>query len=1200
MEKYKYFKIQNNILRKHRIQSKDIPPKIEMNIPIKSNKLEYFPIESDKSKADGHTIYLVTEESIYNNENEKNDFGQTTDERNPIQINKVKIPNDNVDFSEQKSIEIQITNPKYNYSTNNQKISKHNSIKIQKNLEKENYEINSIYNNNARKKNIIYKIQNNNLNINNYSNIDNNPINLDVFNNENTNQINEENQKIYKYNNYKNFNGICKTPMYRKKIKFKKYDEIDKNITNIKDNNPINNDKKENNTKTKSEIFNKFNELQKNRNIAKEEKDNIRSEEKISLTEIKKEENNNNNEIKEKNCLSNENSLQDIFTTTNLGLLNLSLNEINHSIDSLYKSLDFVQSNIVEDLNNSKIMGKNFLDGMKNQERKNSLKKAMARYNRFRSLGKLEKKKKKNLDNSPKSPNLGNEVILNNEKKEENIKEKKIEEKIEYDVKVKEFDNEEKKEENKISNIEEEENENEFSFNSELKKFEKKNNLKNIAKEANNTNKDNISNEKENIEENKDNVNDDKKIYNNNDNTNNSINILNEDSNNNVFENKIDTFVKQEEIEKEEKKENNIIEKEKDEDKDNIQEEEKLLKESIKSKNKNKNEKKFIKQEINSSKDSSIVKKQEEIVLNKNENNSGNNIINNSINININNESINNDKIKSQNKFIPINNIKYKTNLRPGFFIRKVVREEHYYVDENGKEKIFQVKHEYINNEDKKKMKTKNPYKKKYINMDTFLNANNTSLNSTLVKEQDNENIKMENNINKDIDFNNIFRNNESFDEKIIRKEKREQNKPRPEIIMTKNNQIFNNFNLNENIINDNICNTIENNHRKNIIYNQYKTQNTNYNNGYKVNYNSKIKENRNVFNLNENKIMNKKVYQKVEPNITNNNLKKEKEKENPIIINRSKYLENKTRLMKPILKKDYFNNFQYSTKELNNNNLTLQLNSNTLGNTNTIEESANNLNTLNNIDSYIKVNKIDKFKRMKTEQNLKKIKKKNTNNNTINTINANTNYINSRKKRESSKNHAYHEINLSNINKDRIKLSSNSLSHFYPSETNDELNTSNNTNKYSITTNTSERNNIIKYSTNSFNKNSKKYIELYNNYKEKNLSNKGSSSRLFMSYRLNNKISKNENLQNDLNISNRGNHRYYESKSTKKDKKFNEIYDDYNKKKYNYKELQRNNLESMNNKEKNEKYFYSYCDIKNNNNHNTEKKFKRTAQYYN
>ena len=136
IEKYKYYKIQNNLLRKQRIKNKDIPPKIEMNIPIKSNNFEYFPIESDKSKAGGHTIYLVTEESIYNNENEKNDFTQTTDEINPIQMEKVQNPNDNGDFLEQKSIEIQINNSKIN----NQIISKNknNSIKNHKQNPSEN------------------------------------------------------------------------------------------------------------------------------------------------------------------------------------------------------------------------------------------------------------------------------------------------------------------------------------------------------------------------------------------------------------------------------------------------------------------------------------------------------------------------------------------------------------------------------------------------------------------------------------------------------------------------------------------------------------------------------------------------------------------------------------------------------------------------------------------------------------------------------------------------------------------------------------------------------------------------------------------------------------------------------------------------------------------------------------------------------
>ena len=1240
IEKYKFYKIQNNLIRKHKLQNKNNQQKIEINIPLKSNKLEYFPIESDKSKTDGHTIYLVTEESDYN-ESEKNDYIQNTNQIKQIPIKKTRKLNEHDEFFKQKSIEIQINKQENKILTNNSKKFKNTYNNINNNInnidvsENQSYEINSIYNNN-KTQNIIYKMQNNNLNTNTNSNIDNEPINLDIFNPINTKQVYEENQNKnknkYNHNNFDILNNSSKTPMYRKKIKFKKFYENNKNennsiisgksgnnenIKNKTNNTNINNTINTHDIKTKSEIFNKFTELQKNRNTTKEEKDNMRKEEKISLTEVKKEDNNNinknTNNIKGKNCISNENSLQDLFSSNNLNILNRSLDEINHNIDSLYKSLDFVQNKIVEDLNSSKIMEKNFLDGIKNPERKNSLKNAMEKYNRFRSLGKLEKKKNKIFGNSPKSPKLGDGKEINNGIKET----KPIEEQIEIDVNVKEFDNEQKKEENKISNIEEDENENEFSFNSELKKFEKKNNLENIAKETNNIdlNKEINSNDNENINEQIgekiiDNINtkidDNNKINDNhededdiinynisnnikdnikddniNSNNNIDINIINNNLNNNIIDNKSEIIINQNEFEKEEKEEikNSTVE----EILDNENIEQNIL---LKKLNKKESPKKFI-QEISSPEDNNIDKKQDEIILNKNENNSGNNIINNSINININNESLNKNKIDPQSKFIPINNIKYKTNLKPGFFIRKVVREEHYYVDENGKAKILQVKQEYINNEDKKIMKMKYPYKKKYINLGAYLNMNNTSLNSTLNKEKENDEIKIQNKMNTDI--NNIFLNNESFDEKN-NYEKIFKNNPKP--IMTKNREIFTKFNLNDNIYNNNI----ENNRNQNIFYDQYKTSENNSNYKNKIDTNNTLKENKNIFNLNENKIIDKRVNRKITaPNILTNNINKiniKREKENHTLINHTKNLENKTRLIKPTLKNDYFNNYQYATKALNNSNITFHLNSNTLGNNDTIEETNKNVNTLNNIDSYIKVNKVDKFKRMKTEQNLKKLKKINPHNSTVN-----TNSMNNRKNRESSKNHhAYHEINLTNINKAKMKLSSNSLSHYYPYESNDELNTSNNTNKYSITTTTSERNNIIKYATKSFHQNSRKHIELNNNYKEGNLSNKSSSSSLFLSYRLTNKFNKNDLIQNELNSSNRFNHRYYESKSTKKNKNHNEIYEDY-KKKYNYKEIQ-----NVNNKDKNGKYFYSYCDIKNNNNnnnYNTEKKYIRTSQYY-
>ena len=460
IEKYKYFKIQNNLLRKYRIQNKDNTAKVKMNIPIKSNQFQYFPIQSDKSKTGGHTIYLVTEESNYNNENGKKDLERMNLQTNVTNTNKNTKNKKNIYFP-QRCIQFKIDKTKNNTSINDPKYFKNINNNIKSYIfisENKSYVINSFDEFDKPKK--VKNANSNNIRIN----LSNNIYNINKF------KFNEENKNIFKkyfdINSNNNTINTSKTPMYRKKIKFNK--NIEKN-------------EKEENNGQKAKIINKFAEIQKNRNISKEENDNLTKEEKISKTEIKKR-NDNNNENKDKNSLSNENSLQDMLSTTNLGILNRSLDEMNHNIDSLYKSLDFVQNKIVEDLNNSKIMEKNFLDGMKNQDRKNSLKNAMARYNRFKSLGKLAKKKNYNLKNSPEYPKLLVEGGQTNNGIIEENKKAKFED-------IKELKNEEKNEENKISNIDEEENENvnenEFSFNSELKKIEKKNNLENIVKDNN-------------------------------------------------------------------------------------------------------------------------------------------------------------------------------------------------------------------------------------------------------------------------------------------------------------------------------------------------------------------------------------------------------------------------------------------------------------------------------------------------------------------------------------------------------------------------------------------------------------------------------------------------------------------------------------------------------------------------------------------
>ena len=111
IEKYKYYKIQNNLIRMNKNKTMNNSQKKDINFPIKANQCEYFPIESEKSKEDGHTIYLVTEESNYNNENEneKNDFIQSNFEvENHIQINNNNdMSNEKNNYLQQRSIEFQ-------------------------------------------------------------------------------------------------------------------------------------------------------------------------------------------------------------------------------------------------------------------------------------------------------------------------------------------------------------------------------------------------------------------------------------------------------------------------------------------------------------------------------------------------------------------------------------------------------------------------------------------------------------------------------------------------------------------------------------------------------------------------------------------------------------------------------------------------------------------------------------------------------------------------------------------------------------------------------------------------------------------------------------------------------------------------------------------------------------------------------------
>ena len=1234
-EKYNYNNNNQNNFKNINI---NISPQAKMNIPIKTSKREYFPIESDKSKKGGHTIYLVTEDTNFNNEIEKAEIPKKISEDNEEEYEDKDISEENQHTDDyeneiifpQRSIEFQICKKNFNYSLNGPKLFKNkinaNSNKSLINIsENKSYEFNKNIkvNNNKNDENKFdnkfdNNFSNNKFDNNNFDNkFDNNFDNKfdnnfdNNFDNHFDNHFdNNFDNNFSSINPYKILNskilhkGLYKDPSRNEKYNnnkkshrfhyFSNINAYEKKI-NVNKNKIINEDENKdilNNKKIYSKVIDR--DAQKSRNYLKD-KDNNKKEGIISLTEGKKknifDKKNSNDNINVKESRSNHDSFSEFSGKKNNNdtILNKSLDNINN-INSIYKSLDFFQNSVIEDINNPKIIDNTFVDGIKNIERKKSLKKAMDRYNRFKSLGRLDTKKNKETANvantnikiiTNDNPNKTNSPIIgakkdsydnnNNDNGENEIKD------------IISENREDKNDENKIME-DENENENEFSFNSELKKFEKKNNLNDIVKDITEL-KNDINNDIENLNNN---------IVNNNNMNNNDKIIEKEDNVNNII---IDD-------------ENGI--------------------------NKNKKRIKLVKE-------NNIDNFQDEIV-NKNDisNNSNNNIINNSINININNSNGSNDnmnsKIKDQNKYLPpINNIKYQNKVpcRPGYFIRKVVREEHYYVDENGKEKILEVKQEYINNEDKKKMNY--PYKKKSLNLGAYLNTNNSSLNSTLVKDKENNlnnyiNVKT----NKKININ-LNRNNDSFEEK--KKNMTEENinidKNKKEFIDSFSSKfsekrseqtIYNRLNEKNNdyLVNDNMSNNSETN--KNIFYNQCRTQENN--NTQKKFYN-RIKENKSIFTLKDKKALN-----------INSNKNLNRNKENPIVINRSKYLEKKEKPIKPrTINNNYFSNNDYSSNSFNNNNL------NTISYPYYHEDEnnrkKNNLSTINNsIDNYIKVNKVNKYKKLSTEQNLKYYNKLNSNTITItsannkrhsnisNNTNSNKSIHVNNKRRESSKNHAYHEIKLTSTT-NKSKLSSSSLSHYYNHETPshmDELNTSSHTNKYSLISNISERNNNPHK--NSFYQSNNIRLKTIDttskNNKERNLSNKNSTSSLFLKYKVTNKLKSNGELNNSTN---RDNYKYYESKSTKKE--YNNYNDtstnNTNNNNSNYKRINRNNTE------KNDKYFYSNYDFNtynnnydynnynynydynnydynnsdynynnyNNYNYQTDKKYKQTSQYY-
>ena len=1193
-DKSKYSQIHKAMYNRFRILKSEKFSRTKKAKPVKYNNYQYFPIESDNSKMRGRTIYLATQDEDNDNK-DNNQFENicTEPERNSYNNFNNRLLNRDGKYIAQRTIFFSYIR-KYNFSVNKFSHKKNNQIHIS---DIKIYDINKDFNE------VEENIKKNN-------NINNNDNNTNIFN------IIEAKQTTFENQNEENNNNINRIPTYRKKITSNNYKST------LEENHHNKQKTLSNNIYSKIDKF-----IDTLRNKRKEE--SLKKED-----ELKYDNKTLNLEERQNAPISKNSSLNEYLNITmmpNVTKLNRSLDEEAQNKNMFYKSLN---GNILDNIDSTKIMEKKFFEGIKNQQRKTSLLKAMERYNRFKFRGKFNLNENK-IENKENMENIENKIY------NENVN-------IKADIKVnEEYNNneDEMKNENKNSDIKEDEieNENEFSFNSELRKNDKKNHLEEIVTQTNNNEleKKGNNNDIENNEEKEANENNEEKedIVNQEDNLIENIGtkIKNEEKINkeNIQEN--DNLTHEEIInnnnnnsKREEKEEINVEEKteerteEKPEEKEkeeNIseQKEESKEKEKISVQNEEKEEskeiiqkeeaEKIIKPEINISIEKKEDIKKEKIIPeinisidnkdsaqenktdSNNNNSSSNNIINNSINININNnDSFQKNEMREQKQYMQLNNIKYKNNLKPGYFIRKVVREEHYYVDENGKEKILQVKQEFINNEDKKKMKTKNPHKKKFINTGKkiYYNNINKTTDKNVLNTSSNKKDKFEKIEEIKID---VDKHNGSFDDRnnII------------DISTMKENKDIDNFSLKD----------LENKH-ENIVEKKIELKDPFVNDNlssasgpliYPNNNNDYYKqlENNAYSNYNKMKNNNNCIYKRrdQESNIINiSNLQTDP---NKIIINRSKNLETKTRLIKPVTKKDYISNLQLTSSEIKKISTIKTLNDSNKPFQEKTEKDKekNNSSNINKINvkpfstisdnNYIKVNKTEKYKKPIQET----YHKLNINLNSL--YNTNTNVPMGKRRRESSKNHTYHEINLTstknNYNNDKDKLSSNSLSHYF-NEGNDELNTStntNNTNKLYTNSNITERNFIHRYTVNT-NRISKildndKSIEIRTTRFHRNIKDRNETN----------------------NSVNKEHHRYYESKSLKKRNNYNhniinhqyslsKNLDDSDKKEYKKEYINRNN-ENINKKDKG--YFYSYCDIGNNNNSQTAKKTNRTTTYY-
>ena len=1069
----------NNKNRNNHI-SKNILYKSDSNNHQKSNPCEYYPIESDKSKNGGHTIYLVTKAEENFNEDNGDEINEPRN-YNGANINEnikdINASNSKVDdlLISQRSIELQINKGKFIYFLNGSQTFKPDN--------NNNYDSDyrAVRNRNLRN---VFSNKDLNKDKNNIKSVSNN------FKSLNRRKITDENRKLklnYKKINEKDNknNSLNKSTAYIRKINIKQKSNKENGILNEHSNS--------NSKKLNRSVLLKYGKNQK-----------------LDILKTIPESKFKNLDDIVKHSLTKNNSLFDLFPKSkNKSDMNRSNNK-KDNINSFYNSFEYFKNNINEDLDNSKIMEKSFLCGMKNEDRKKSLKNAITIYNRFKSFGKF---KKMNLYSNPLSP-LATKIKydINKDDKTDDINnnknnnEKNIDDKnIDNNKVIDDMDNdniEKNNENNNNENIyessiinfndtinikEEKENESfggenidhEFSFTSELKKNEET--------------KDNI-----NIEENtsKNNILKDNEL----------IDVLSTEI--------IDQSNKEEKIEKREKREK----REKEDDKEDI---------------KNENN---IHKNLNKSVDIKSNKKQTRNI-------DFNLDINNDINKTINEENINTKKNK------------------PSYFVRKVIREEHYYIDENGKEKLLEVKQRLINDEANIKKFKKTPYVKKNLSVKGLNSKNkrkdeknrNTYFkthryNNYIVNMDENDrdkiskNFKKLNKLKKKINLTYLENENkEKMPERTVSKEIKldESNLTEimPDSILSKQNDIFKDFNKfffkNKQI--ENNLNDINN--KKNEAYFQIKTED---NKIYKKNFNepASVKQ-RNILSLNKNNLEQKDIF----------NIKKEK----PIIIKSVNFYDKSSKLTryKPFLNIKSNSNekikINISDKKSNNNNVNELPDKEEEGK----EEDENEKeNKLKEIDSYIKVNKMENYKKINTEK----------------ILNMNNKIIKNYPKRDFNKNHVFHEIKASKNSKKR--LSSNSQSNYFTHDvSNDDLNTSNRTHEYSINTlNTERRRNLMINIHNSNTKNANNLSKTME--KQKNFENKSNSESYFI---LNSRISNRNNKE-------KNHHRYYESRSTKNKLKESDNESDVNTRRYtsNYSfALDKNNYKNLYKNDSRDRYFY-------------------------